>query len=167
VPGNSYLPWLDKYFDYVEAYRNILLESSAVLLRILGHDPTVSEYVVRMENGYGVRLVYSCLGFAILSFWWAMILAFPQTLKNKLLYLIGGTLIIVGLNVIRITAVAIVYASKWAREHPDFDHHMVFNIVAYGALFYMLYRWFNIPTTPDNTVYPHIENSREDKAQRQ
>lgn len=144
VPGGKYVAFLDHYLNYVRVFRNFLLQCTASLIRLTGQDAFVHDYGVRTQTG-GVRLIYACLGFAIFSFWWAMILAFPQTLKNKLLYLFGGTLIIVALNIIRITAVALVFSSEWGRNHRGFDHHLVFNIVVYCILFYMLFRWFNIP----------------------
>lgn len=148
VPHGYYIPFLDQHLNYVRAFRNFLLQSSAFLLRLAGHSTYVYDQGIKMEHG-GVRLIYACLGFAILSFWWAMILAFPQTIKNKLLYFFGGTVIIITLNIIRITAVALVFNSDWGHAHRNVDHHLIFNIISYGILFYMLYRWFNLkPSNP-------------------
>jgi exosortase/archaeosortase family protein len=145
VPGGMYSPWLDKHLDYVQAYRDFLLHASAFFIRLFGKHTEIGEFRVGINHGAGVRLVYSCLGFAIFSFWWAMILAFPQTMKNKLKYFFGGTFVIIIMNIIRIVGVAIIFTSDWGRAHQNFDHHLMFNIIVYGILFYMLYKWFNIP----------------------
>lgn len=153
VPGNLYSSFLDQYLNYVKWFRHVLLEGAAFFMRIFGHSTTIHEHGVKLENGYGVQLIYACMGFAIYSFWWAMILAFPQTLKNKLLYLLGGTFLITLLNMIRIAAVGLVFNSDWGRQHRDIDHHFIFNVVVYLILFYMLYRWFNLksPSGPART----------------
>lgn len=145
VPHGYYSRFLDEHLNYVKLFRNFLLEGAAFVIRLAGHETRIYDHGIKMEQG-GVKLIYACMGFAILSFWWAMILAFPQTLKNKIIYLLGGTAIIVGLNILRIGAVALVFNSDWGRAHRSVDHHLIFNIICYGVLFYMLYRWFNIPS---------------------
>lgn len=141
VPGNAYSPFLAEHLNLVKAFRQLLLEGAAFVIRLFGYGTYIRETNLKLDTGTGVRLVYACMGFAIYSFWWAMILAFPQSLRNKLIYLIGGTIVITLLNILRIAAVALAY-NKWG--NTDVDHHMLFNIVVYGILFLMLYRWFNI-----------------------
>jgi exosortase/archaeosortase family protein len=161
VPGGHYLPWLDQYFDFVSPFRKLLLEGAAMVTQMFGYEPLVFDYHIRFKSGGGVQLIYACLGFAVFSFWWAMIIAFPQTTRNKLIYFAAGTVIIIILNIIRIAAVAMVFASKWGREHSSFDHHLVFNLVVYGILFYMLYRWFNIPEKPRVSTAPPSSSNTE------
>ena len=150
VPGGLYSPWLDEHLNYVRVYRNFLLHTSAFFIRLFGFSTDIGPYRVGINGGAGVQLIYACLGFAIFSFWWAMIIAFPQTIRNKMLFLFGGTAIVIALNIIRITGVAIIFKSEWGRAHRSFDHHMVFNIIVYGVLFYMLYRWFNLTDRSDS-----------------
>ena len=153
VPGGKYVPFLDHYLNYVTVYRNFLLQCSAFLIRLTGQETFIYDHGIHLRTG-GVKLIYACLGFAIFSFWWAMILAFPQTRKNKLMFFLGGTAIIIVLNIIRITAVALVFSSEWGRTHRGFDHHMLFNIVVYCILFYMLYRWFNLQPPAETKPEP-------------
>ncbi|HRO41285.1 MAG TPA: exosortase/archaeosortase family protein [Flavipsychrobacter sp.] len=141
VPGNAYSPFLDEHLNYVKSFRRFLLEGAAFVIRLFDHQTFIYEHGLKMETGRGVKLIYACMGFAIFSFWWAMILAFPQSVKNKILYLVGGTAIIIFLNILRIAFVALAY-NRWG--HSSIDHHLIFNIVVYGILFLMLYRWFNI-----------------------
>jgi len=144
VPGNAYSPFLDEHLNYVRWFREFLLQGSAFVIRLFGHSTFIHATGIKMETGTGVQLIYACMGFAIFSFWWAMILAFPQSLKTKLLFLFGGTLIIIILNILRIAAVALAF-NKWGAT--NIDHHLIFNIVVYGILFLMLYRWFNLPVS--------------------
>jgi len=140
--GNLYSPFLDEHLNYVKAFRRFLLLMAGEFIGLFGHSTSVYDLGLKMDTGRGVRLVYSCLGLSILSFWWAMILAFPQSLKNKIIFFFGGTALIVLLNIMRIAAVALVYNS-WPKT--EVDHHLLFNIVVYGILFLLLYRWFNLP----------------------
>jgi exosortase/archaeosortase family protein len=159
VPGGMYNAWLAEHFNYVRGFRNFLLQSAAWLIRSLGHTTAIGPYKILIDGGRGVQLVYNCLGFSVFSFWWAMILAFPQTIKNKLIYLFGGTAIIIVLNIVRIAMVGLAYNSEWGRQNRNVDHHLIFNVIVYGILFYMLYRWFNIkPKENSQTISTHSNN---------
>ncbi len=149
VPDNAYSPFLDQHLNYIKTFRRFLLSASGFVIRLAGHDTFIHEHGLKLETGRGIRLVYACMGFAIFSFWWAMILAFPQSIKNKLLFLTVGTLIIIVLNITRIAAVALAY-NRWGHTGPD--HHLVFNIVVYGVLFFMLHKWFRLPEPPDRAL---------------
>ncbi len=97
-----------------------------------------SPVVIRMENGGGVQLVYACLGYGVTSFWLAFVFANNGSWKKKLLWMLGGALILWSLNVFRISLVLLANSKHW-KIPLGWDHHTWFNIAAYLAIFVMIW----------------------------
>jgi exosortase/archaeosortase family protein len=143
--GGFYSQFIDTHLNWFAGLRAFFLNTSAAIIRFFGYTVTVYlPYRMKITDGAGVVMVHSCVGTAILSFWWAMILGFPQTLANKIKYFVAGTLSIFILNLARIAGVAMILSTPWGKAHRNIDHHLLFNLVVYGFLFLMLYKWFNI-----------------------
>ena len=106
---------------------------------LFGYETYISSATqLRMVNGGAVNLVYSCIGYGVTSFWLAFVFANKGTWKKKLVWMTGGTLIIWIINVIRISLVLLSNAEHW--QFPfGWDNHTWFNIVAYLAIFIMIY----------------------------
>ena len=90
---------------------NALQTELTVLLTKAGI--TLFAMPIRMEGntlafGHGIRLyiVNACNGFASVLFFWSAVLAFPTRLKEKVLWLLVGYVVLSALNVVRILAVA-------------------------------------------------------------
>ncbi len=83
-------------------------------------------------------MVYSCVGYGIMSFWGAFILANTAALKRKLLWIIGGWLVIWCINVIRVCLLLVSINNNWSMPF-GWDHHTWFNVVAYFFLFVLIY----------------------------
>lgn len=83
-------------------------------------------------------MVYSCLGIGIFSFWGAFIIANEGTALNKLKWVLIGTLTIWLINVGRIVLLLLAHNNKWVSP-ININHHTMFNIVAYGAIFLLMY----------------------------
>lgn len=139
VPGNHYSSFIDKYFDIASWMRNALIGCSKLLCGIFGIQTfRFDEYVLRIINGPGIRLVYSCLGFGVLSFWAAYSIASAKTFKGALTWLIPGLLMIFFINVVRITLVLASALKGWSFPF-GWDHHTWFNIVSYLFIFAMIF----------------------------
>ncbi len=131
---------MDKYLNFIPAFRDSLLWSSKIFLSWLGYETYQSSPVhLRMTSGGGgVQLVYSCLGYGVTSFWLAFVFANTGTWKKKLLWMIGGAALLYIINVIRISLTLLGNSQQW---HFPFgwDNHTWFNVVAYGGIFLMIY----------------------------
>ena len=139
VPGDHYSAFIDKYFDIASFLRTALIISSKQLLAVFGTEAfRVNEYVLRAVSGKGIRLVYSCLGFGVMSFWIAYTIAMNGRLKYKLLWLAGGLLLIFIINVARISLVLKAANNGW--PFPlGWDHHTWFNIVSYIFILLLIF----------------------------
>jgi len=139
VPGGSYSKFVEKYVDVAGWLRSSLIVATKMFVTLFGINAVrTDEYVLRIINANGIRIVYSCLGFGVMSFWIAYIVATVAKLKSKVKWLLGGLVIIWIINVIRISMVLVAGNKGW--KFPfGWDHHTWFNIVAYCAIFAMMY----------------------------
>ena len=149
VPGGNYSPFIDKYFDIAGFMRTALINASKMLLGIFGTETyRADEYVLRSFSGKGIRLVYSCLGFGVMSFWIAYAVAMSGKILGKLKWLLGGLAIIFIINTVRISLVLQAANKGW--EFPfGWDHHTWFNIVSY--IFILLLIFWHQHLTSKNT----------------
>lgn len=139
VHGGSYSPFVEKYFNIASWLRSSLILSSKQFLFLLGTETVRSdEYVLRAVGGRGVRIVYACLGFGVMSFWVAYIVANFASLPKKIYWIFGGLFFLWIINVVRISLVLLAGNKGWLFPF-GWDHHTWFNIVAYGAIFAMIY----------------------------
>lgn len=136
--GKYYSSAVARYANYPSWLRTALLETSSGMLRLSGHETVVEQpYKVRIKNGRGVKVVYSCLGIGLFSFWLAFILANETTLRRKIAYCITGFLGIFLINVGRLVLLVLSANDYW-HWHAAADHHTLFNIACYVLIIFMM-----------------------------
>lgn len=137
-PGKYYSPFLDQHLNYIQGLRWLLLKSSAFILDTLGYPAITSNFDLMVVGRTTIKLVYSCLGLGVISFFAAFVLAYPKPTKAKLIFLAGGILGIEVLNVIRFVLLALF----WTKQDSELmDHHTIFNILIYIIIAISLYFW--------------------------
>ncbi|MEO6456450.1 MAG: hypothetical protein ABIN97_20405 [Ginsengibacter sp.] len=139
VPGGYYSSFIYHYLNYVSWLRASLLYASQWALSVFGYDSYITANVLlKLKDGYGVRIVYSCLGYGVMSFWIAFICANKGNLSRKFFWILGGLLLIWLINVTRICLLLLASNKHW-QTLPPFDHHTLFNIAAYLTIFILMY----------------------------
>jgi exosortase/archaeosortase family protein len=83
-------------------------------------------------------MVYSCIGYGLLSCWAAFIIAYPSKRKRKLIWLLGGLVTICFANIIRVAGLLIL-VNKTKDVTRFSNHHEIFNAVAYSIIILLLY----------------------------
>ncbi|TCD00798.1 exosortase Y [Pedobacter psychroterrae] len=139
TPGNYYISFLDKYFNYISSWRNFCISSAAYVLKILGYRISTSENHLINHGFSGFRLVYSCLGYGIMSCFAAFVIAFPKSTWSKMIFLVAGLTAIQLLNTLRFILISIYY-----QPHASvllMDHHDMFNYILYVILGTSMYFW--------------------------
>lgn len=138
TPGHYYSPTLDKHFNYINSWRDFSISSTAYLLKILGYQVTTTKNHLINHGFSGFRLVYSCLGYGIMSCFSAFVLAFPRPLKSKIIFLAIGLSGIQLLNILRFALISIYYKPQTVMH---IDHHDLFNYSIYLILGSSVYLW--------------------------
>ena len=152
APGNLYSSFLDENLNYVRGFRLFLLSITSGILQLMGHDVVTTDTMLHAYNVGGFNIVYSCLGFGVMSFFVAFVIAYPKSLKSKLLFIPIGLILIQSLNVLRLLLITL----YWKRSFlmGIIDHHTLFNIILYALLLAMLYLWVNSGNKNANELQP-------------
>lgn len=139
VPGGQFSPFVEKYFNVAGWLRTSLIQATKWVVGLFGiQSLRTNEYVLRIPGANGIRIVYSCLGFGVMSFWVAYIIATVAKFSSKIKWLCVGLIIIWIINVVRISMVLLSGNKGW--KFPfGWDHHTWFNIVAYLSIFTLMY----------------------------
>jgi exosortase/archaeosortase family protein len=110
----------------------------------------------------GTKMLLSLFGYGVMSFWIAYTVAAKASLKKKILWLAGGLTALWLINIIRLSLVLSAAQYKWKMPF-GMDHHTWFNIVAYGAIFLMIYLFEKnigkIPSRQINDSTGNIKNN--------
>ncbi|RZK13689.1 MAG: hypothetical protein EOO43_17535, partial [Flavobacterium sp.] len=128
-PGGFYIPFFETHLNYIQFLRNIYISGVAFILRLMGFEVNTSSFGLGVSNHSGFKLVYSCLGYGLMSCFSAFALSIPKPFTGRYLFLALGISLIFLLNAFRLVLVALYY-------QPNFnifrlDHHEIFNISTY------------------------------------
>ncbi|PKB16012.1 exosortase family protein XrtF [Flavobacterium sp. 5] len=106
-------------------------------------ESVVSEPFVRMyfQNQYIVRIVEGCNGISVIILFISFIVAFSGSLKNTLLFIFGGTVLIYILNVLRIAVLIVLM--YYFPEKTHLLHGVLFPVIIYGIVFILWVIWVN------------------------
>jgi exosortase/archaeosortase family protein len=142
APGNYYVPFLAEHLDYISGFRNLLISISAGILRIFGYQVFTSETTLHAYDAGGITVVYSCLGFGVMSFFVAFVLAWPEkNMNSKLWFIPTGLILIQVLNIARFIMITLFWRTSPYRSW--IDHHTLFNFILYVVLLAAIYFWIN------------------------
>lgn len=145
APGNYYSQFLDDHLNYIQGFRVFLISVSAEILRIFGYEVFTSGTTLHALNAGGVNVVYSCLGFGVMSFFVAFVIAWPQkSIQSKLLFIPVGLILIQILNIARFILITLFWRSNPYKS--IIDHHTLFNLILYVVLLATIYYWINRDT---------------------
>lgn len=138
APGGYYSGFIDHYLNYIDWLRSSLFLGTKMLLKLGGIDTyNAGEYVLRKVNGRGIKLVYGCLGYGVMSFWIAFVSASAKKWKEKLAWLFGGLFVIWFINISRMAILLVATNNNW-KLPLGWDHHTWFTVLAYIAILVMM-----------------------------
>jgi exosortase/archaeosortase family protein len=138
-PGGIYVPWLEENLNYIQAWRRFDLQATATLLRTLGYQTKLTAFTLVVPGHAGFKLVYSCLGYGLMSFYTAFILAWPKSTAPKAPMILIGILVIQLLNLFRFVCISLYW--KPTLKANWLDHHTLFNSIVYALTLCALYWW--------------------------
>ena len=137
--GGYYFSFLNKYFNYISWLRSSLLFATKLLFSFIGitvYNKNI--YTISIINGSSLHIVYSCLGYGVMSFWAAFVLANDGSILKKIQWLFFGLLVIWAINVFRLFLFLLALNNKWSIPF-GLNHHTLFTVFAYCGIFIMIY----------------------------
>ncbi|MDB5145701.1 MAG: hypothetical protein JWQ66_4414 [Mucilaginibacter sp.] len=137
-PSAHYSAFLANNLNYIHGLRWGLLHASAQILSWFGFAAITDEYDLLVAGHGTLKLIYSCLGLGVISFFAAFVLSYPKKWKRKVIFLFTGILGIEALNIVRFVLLALFW-----NKHAEriLDHHTAFNISIYLIIAVTLYFW--------------------------
>lgn len=145
IPGGMYNDWVSEHLRYADFLRTALVQASSNTLNFFGYTNIYDSASLYLPGVVKIKVAYVCMGFGLLSFCWAFVAAYPQSIARKIMYISIGTVAIIILNILRIAGLAIISATD-AYEFGFLDHHTLFNIIVYIFLFLLVMRMVNRET---------------------
>jgi len=136
APGGFYSALLDKHLNFIAGLRYVLIESSAAILRLLGYQTKTNITQMLVVKHNIINVGYDCLGFGVMSFFTAFVIAYPGILKARLYFFFIGIIGIQLLNIARFILLALYW--KHTTVYIT-DHHTIFNMVAYLLIAVSIY----------------------------
>jgi exosortase family protein XrtF len=122
--------------------------------RVIEGEPIPTNDIGIFRNEKRIMLIsHSCNGLELFILYIGFIIAMPASFSRKLLFSLGGLVIIHVANIIRCVGLGFL-VMHW-RQFFDVAHHYVFKIVVYGTIF-LLWVWYSkkisLLTTSENAV---------------
>ncbi|MBE9603071.1 exosortase Y [Pedobacter sp. MC2016-24] len=151
-PGGIYINFLDQHLNYIQAWRNWNINTTRFILETFGYRVWTNSTTLKVPGFGGFRIVYSCLGYGIMSLFTAFILAYPKSLRIKIRFLISGLLLIQLLNTCRFILISLYYSPL----PLGIDHHQLFNGIIYLLLAFVLYAFSNYTTHADRNFKKNV-----------
>ena len=138
--SNAFYMFLKLHLDYIDGLRFSILRVSEFICGIIGVKCHMeSDFIIRLDSKLGgLKMVYRCIGYGVMSFWAAFVLANKARIINKIVWIVFGWLIIWIINCIRVIMLLSVLQHQWPIS-TFLDHHTLFNILSYILIFVLIY----------------------------
>ena len=159
--GKVYSAFLDNYLNAPRWLTWLISQSSLGILKLAGFNVYQrAPNNVTIIGSRGVSIIWACLGFGVMSFWTAFITSHKGRWQYKLKWCLGGIIIIIALNILRITLIALGNHYHWEAFNA-LEPHSAFTIASYVVLFLLVvwfmhrYRRMEQHTSPDYSPATH------------
>ena len=106
--------------------------------KVIQHSEEMSVKIL-IDDVYIARVIEGCNSVSIIILFISFIIAFPGPLKTTLIFSVFGSLIIYGINILRIAILSVLLY-----KFPDqqvFLHNLVFPAIIYGTTFLLWVVW--------------------------
>ena len=117
------------------------LSLSSIILRLFNYNVAIAGRGISVDEKTGLSIGDACDGVNLIALFIGFIIAFPGSIKNKIIFCIGGSIAIHLLNVLRIASLSVIQL-----YHPDwmeFHHAYTFTFTIYAFIFGMWMLWVN------------------------
>ncbi len=149
--GKMYSSFLADHFNLVRGLTKLLIGFSKLLLQAFGYDVFQRNYhSLKIGASRGVIVNPSCLGWAVMSFWFAFVSANKGNWKYKLKWVLTGLSAIMVLNITRIALIALANHLNWSPV-TSLDYHQTFNVASYGCIILLIFLYVRMQKKYERT----------------
>ncbi|MBT8258927.1 MAG: exosortase family protein XrtF [Bacteroidia bacterium] len=141
----TYLDWSDGSSYYPDYITNLTARQSEALIDTIGYDAQIIEHPnepsmkLIINNKYVARVIEGCNSISIIILFISFIVAFRDTARKTIIYLLAGSTLIYSVNLIRIVILSVgLYHYPWRRE---ILHTVIFPLIIYGMVFLLWMFW--------------------------
>lgn len=133
--------------DKVDSITRLVSQNTGEVLSWFYHSGHVMEsdrgpfFTLYFQNKSVAQIVEGCNGISVIILFISFIVAFSGSLKNTLLFIFGGSLIIYILNVVRIAVLTVLLYYFPSQSH--LLHGVLFPLMIYGLVFVLWVIWVN------------------------
>lgn len=143
----SYLSQFDVKKFEVDGFTQLVAKQSKDVLVLFNYDASIMQST--KEPGMNLfynqkmiaRIIEGCNGLSVIILFISFVIAFSGKIKPTVLYVIGGSLLIHILNVIRISLLCLLMYYFPKQQHVL--HGVVFPLFIYGVVFILWIIWVN------------------------
>jgi len=141
-----YLSGFDEKYNEVDTITQSVASQSEMLLQFFGDaqmDKHPSQPCMRLfyHGKFVARIIEGCNALSVMILFAAFVVAFSGKLKQTVLFILGGSVLIHILNIARIALLAVLIYNF--PQHENFLHGVVFPLFIYGAVFALWVIWVN------------------------
>ncbi len=108
----------------------------------LKHDALGQGMLLIFNQSYTVSIVEGCNSISVIILFFAFIIAFAESFKKTILFLLAGAVLIYIVNLLRI--VILVVALYNFPQHKDILHSVIFPGIIYGIVFILWMLWVKL-----------------------
>lgn len=143
----TYLDQFDAKFNETDGVTKLVAEHSKDLPLLFNYDvkvlPNVKEPAMDFyyKDQKMARIIEGCNGLSVVILFVSFVIAFSGKMRVTLFYILGGSLLIYVLNVVRIALLCILMYYYPEQEH--FLHGVLFPLFIYGVVFILWIIWVN------------------------
>lgn len=136
--GRYYSYFIDEYFNGVKIYRLLILKLSIAFNNLFGYTSyLLNDKTAVGFNGSKVNMVYSCIGYGLLSFWAAFVFSFPINKVKKIKWFLFGLITITLINILRVSL--LLFFINYKKDISSFsNHHTIYNVIVYIYILFLI-----------------------------
>jgi exosortase/archaeosortase family protein len=132
------------YINQLNQFTIFLLYSSKLVVQQFGYEVVTYGKTIQIIDHFrasGVYLDRGCMGRNVMISFLGLILVYPGKFIHKLWYIPMGLIILISVNISRISALTII--AYCCPKYSDINHHVIFRIVAWAVIFLLWAVWIN------------------------
>lgn len=127
---------------------------SSHLLNLLGYPTFIilkkTQCILFLQERRLIHISNSCNALSLIVLYIGFLLAYPGNVRNKIVFILSGSILIYFINIIRISALALIGLK--APEWLDFNHHFTFTALVYSIVFILWVIFVNKFSNTNPTV---------------